>query len=249
MSKKGESSGQQRAEEVLEALRAEADPERAAHSLGFFKCGSGEYGEGDHFLGVTVPAQRAIARRFRNLSLKECEGLLDEEYHEARLTGLIILTLRMGEAHKDPELLEAIVSLYLSKTDRVNNWDLVDTSAPKILGPYLEERDRSILDRLAASHSLWENRIAMLTTQHLIRRGETGDALRIAEKLVDHPHDLMHKAVGWMLREVGDRDRDALERFLLAHRETMPRTCLRYALEHLPKEERERHMRRGSKRG
>lgn len=231
-----------KSEAVLAALEAVGDSERAAHSLRFFKCAPGEYGAGDRFLGCSVPSQRALARRFRELSLEECEKLLDNEFHEARLTSLIILTLKMSRARRDPLLLEAIVSLYLRKTDRINNWDLVDTSAPKILGPYLERGDRSLLFRLAESYSLWENRIAMLATLHLIRRGEIGDALEIAEKLVDHPHQLMHKAVGWMLREVGDRDRGALEQFLLKHRETMPRTALRYALEHLPKVERDRHM-------
>jgi 3-methyladenine DNA glycosylase AlkD len=227
---------------LLAALAEKADPERAAHSLGFFKCGEGEYGEGESFLGVTVPEQRAIARRFRELPLRECEKLLDHELHEARLTALIILTLKMKRSVANPNLIEEIVSLYLRKKDRVNNWDLVDTSAPKILGPYLEGRERSLLDRLADSDSLWDNRIAILTTHHLIRRGKSSDALRLAEKLLHHPHHLMHKAVGWTLREVGDREPRALERFLLRHREQMPRTALRYAVEHLSKEERRRHM-------
>lgn len=233
------------AEAVLSALRERSDSDRATHSLRFFKCGPGEYGEGDRFLGVTVPGQREVARRFRDLPLWECERLLDNDLHEARLTALIILTLKMSRAKREPSLLEQIVSLYLRKSSRVNNWDLVDTSAPKILGPYLEKRDRSLLDRLADSDSLWENRIAMLATQHLIRRGETAEALHLAEKLFHHPHDLMHKAVGWMLREVGDREPAALEAFLVTHRTHMPRTALRYAIEHLPPEERRRHMKGG----
>lgn len=142
------------AEAVLSALRERADTERASHSLRFFKCGPGEYGEGDRFLGVTVPEQRKVARRFRDLPLPECEKLLDNELHEARLTALIILTQKTKQAKKEPPLLERIVALYLSKTERINTWDLVDTSAPKILGPYLEERVRSLLDDLADSDSL-----------------------------------------------------------------------------------------------
>lgn len=225
---------------VLAALRERSDSERATRSLRFFKCGAGEYGEGDRFLGVKVPQQREIARRFRELPLSECEKLLDNEFHEARLTALIILTLKMNRTKREPSLMEEIVSLYLRKTPRINNWDLVDTSAPKILGPYLETRERSLLLRLAESDSLWENRIAMLTTQHLIGRGETADALHLAEKLLYHPHDLMHKAVGWMLREVGDREPAALDAFLVKHRHHMPRTALRYAIEHLSDAERRR---------
>lgn len=233
------------AEDLLSALRERADPERATHSVRFFKCGVGEYGEGDRFLGVKVPDQRRVAGRFRKLPLSECEKLLNHELHEARLTALIILTLKMDRAAGKGGPMEEIVSLYLRNTDRINNWDLVDTSAPKILGPYLQERDRSILYRLADSDSLWENRIALLTTQHLIRRGECEDALRLAEKLLHHPHDLIHKAVGWMLREVGDRRPEALEAFLLRHREGMPRTALRYAIEHLSDSERRRQMEAG----
>ena len=229
-------------EAVLAALQEASDPERASHNLSYFKCGPGEQGEGDSFLGVPVPEQRRIARRYRELSLQECARLMENDYHEARLTALIILTEKVKGKRVDPALQESVVSLYLSKTERINNWDLVDTSAPKILGPYVHAGEHGLLDRLAASSSLWEQRIAMITTLYSVRQGETGDALRIAEMLIDHPHDLIHKAVGWMLREVGDRDRSALERFLRAHRETMPRTALRYAIEHMSPSERAVHL-------
>lgn len=221
---------------VLEALGAESDPVRASHSYRYFKCGPGEYGEGDRFLGVTVPKQRRIARRFRSITLEAAAELLDSPFHEARLTALIVLTLRMESRKSDGRTRARVVALYLRKRRRVDNWDLVDTSAPKILGPWLEDRNRRLLDLLAASDSLWDNRIAMLTTLHFVRHGDLQDALRIAATLASHDHDLIHKAVGWLLREVGDQDRAILEAFLRRHR--LPRTALRYALEHFPAAER-----------
>ncbi|MFW6215820.1 MAG: DNA alkylation repair protein [Alkalispirochaetaceae bacterium] len=221
---------------VLADLEAEADPIRAAHSYRYFKCGPGEYGEGDRFLGVTVPKQRRIARRRRDMPLEEAKTLLRDPIHEARLTALFILTLKIKGKRADRQLVDAVARLYLDNTDYVNNWDLVDSSAAEILGPWLEERERSLLDTLAASPSLWENRIAIIATGHFIRRGETADALRIASALASHPHDLIHNGVGWMLREVGDRDRAALESFL--SRTPLPRTALRYALEHFSAAER-----------
>ncbi|HEX6042241.1 DNA alkylation repair protein, partial [Longimicrobium sp.] len=190
------------------------------------------YGEGDRFLGIRVPAVRKLVREFRGTPLDEVAVLLRSAWHEARLTALLLLV--DAYARGDAATREAVYRLYLSSTAFINNWDLVDTSAPHVVGAHLAEGDRTELERLARSASLWERRIAMLATQHFIRRGEFGTALRIAEMLVGDGHDLIHKAVGWMLREIGDRDRAAEEAFLRRHLRTMPRTMLRYAIEKFP---------------
>ena len=219
--------------EIGEALRARASKERAAILLRFFKTGRGEYGEGDRFLGVNVPDQRRIAREFRERADKGLVvELLDSPYHEERLIALFLLVhlfsrdLAKGDAGR-------WVDLYLSKTDRVNNWDLVDSSAYQVLGRWLEDRDRGVLYRLAESDSLWENRIAVVATLHFIRRGDLADILRLAERMLTHPHDLMHKATGWMLREAWKRDAERVEAFLAARAGCMPRTMLRYAIERM----------------
>jgi 3-methyladenine DNA glycosylase AlkD len=227
---------------LVAALRAAARPGDAAVLQRFFKTGPGEYGEGDVFLGVRVPAIRRIVRAHRaDAGLPAIRGLLASLYHEARLLGLLLLVERFRRGSARERV--AIFRLYLASTDRINNWDLVDLSAEHIVGGGLRERrDRSLLDRLARSASLWERRIAVLATFHFIRRGEFDDTLRLARRLLADPHDLMHKAVGWMLREVGKRDAPRLRAFLDRHAAVMPRTMLRYAIERFPEAERRRYL-------
>ena len=227
--------------EILARLRQLGDPEHARFVEGYFRTGPGEYGEGDQFLGIRVPALRALVREYRGVPLGEAAELLRSPWHEARLLALLLLA--DAYARGTPETREAIYRLYLSQTARINNWDLVDSSAPNIVGAHLEAGDRAVLERLARSESLWERRIAILATQHFIRRGDFGTTLRIAEMLVDDPHDLIHKAVGWMLREIGNRDRAAEEAFLRRHHRTMPRTMLRYAVEKFPPDLRQAYRR------
>jgi 3-methyladenine DNA glycosylase AlkD len=225
------------AEQVRAALNAQADPARARSSARFFKTGEGQYGEGDRFLGVTVPAQRAIARAFRGLPLTEIEALLASAIHEERLTALLLLV--DASARGGDEVKQACYDLYLRNLRWVNNWDLVDTSAPTIVGDFLRARDRRILRTLARSSELWERRVAMIATLAFIRAGESEDALAIARLLLDDTHDLIHKAVGWMLREVGKYvGRAPLVAFLNEHAAEMPRTALRYAIEHFTEAER-----------
>jgi 3-methyladenine DNA glycosylase AlkD len=223
-------------------LRTFGNPAKAAHSLRFFKTGPGQYGEGDRFIGVTVPELRAVAKEFRDLPLREIDALLQSPWHEARLLGLVILVraFERGDASTRRE----VYDLYLDRTDRINNWDLVDSSAPQIVGGFLADRaDRArVLDRLARSKSLWERRIAIVSTLYLIRTSQFDDTLRIAERLLDDEEDLMHKAAGWMLREVGKKDEPTLRRFLDRHAGRMPRTMLRYAIERLPDAARRRYM-------
>ncbi len=224
-------------------LRAHATPERALVSQRFFKTGKGEYGEGDVFLGVAVPDIRRAVRAHRALPLAAAETLLSSKLHEERLAAVLLLVEQFGRAKRDPAAQEAIYALYLRRLDRVNNWDLVDSSAPHIVGAWLHGRDRGVLDELARSPRLWTRRVAMLATQHFIREGEAEDALRIAALLVDDEEDLMHKAVGWMLREVGESvGLAALRGFLAAHAGAMPRTMLRSAIEKLSPAERRRWM-------
>ena len=226
-------SGEGALERLERELAAAADPAKAAFLPGFFRAVPGGYGEGDRFLGVAVPAQRQAARRFaRELTLEETARLLDSPWHEHRLTALFILVRRF-EAAKEEAAREEIVRLYLAHLGSVNNWDLVDSSAPHLLGAWLFGRDRGLLDELAASGDLWRQRVAVLATQHFIRRGEFADTLRLAGRLLAHPHDLIHKAVGWMLREVIERGPEAGLAFLRRHHAAMPRTMLRYAIEKL----------------
>ena len=222
------------------ALRELGDPRVALFLQGFFKTRPGEYGEGDRFLGIRVPVLRKLARSHRSLPLRECKALLRSPYHEARLLALLILVGAYDRG--DAKTRAAVYRLYLDNTDRVNNWDLVDSSAPQIVGRHLEARDRSVLLELARSDSVWERRIATLATFHFIRRGEHEDALRVAELLLADRHDLIHKAVGWTVREIGNRDRTAAERFLRMHYREMPRTMLRYAIEKLPEPLRRQYL-------
>ena len=225
---------------ALKRLRAIANPEDAKFLQRFFRTGPGEYGEGDRFLGIRVPDTRRIAREMRDMPLSQIEKLLHSPYHEARLLAVILL----GDAYERGTAAQrdAVFRLYLRNASRVNNWDLVDVSAPNVVGAHLATRPRTRLDKLARSRNLWERRIAIVSTHHFIRNREYDDTLRIARILLRDTHDLIHKAVGWMLREVGKRDRAPLEAFLAEHAHEMPRTMLRYAIEHFSPSERRRYM-------
>ncbi len=228
-------------EDICNRLRSLGDPERARSAQRYFKTGPGQYGEGDLFVGLRVPEVRALAKEYRTLSLAGIVQLLHSPIHEARLLSLMILigTYEQG----DPFLQERIYNLYLRNTRFINNWDLVDVSAERIVGAHLSGGDRFPLHSLAESPLLWERRIAVIATAHFIRRGEFDETFRIAERLLGDSEDLIHKAVGWMLREIGKRDRPAEEVFLRAHYKTMPRTMLRYAIERFPEELRQRYLR------
>ena len=227
---------------VRKALIVAGNPQDAVFLQRFFKTGPGQYGEGDHFLGIRVPATRTLARQFRDLPLAGVEKLLHDKWHEARLLALVLLVGRY-ERGDDAEH-QRVYKLYLANTDRINNWDLVDLSAPNIVGAHLETRSRAPLDKLAKSKSLWERRIAIVSTYWFIRRRQFDDTFRISTALLGDKHDLIHKAVGWMLREVGKCDEGALERFLDEHAMTMPRTALRYSIERMTPERRGHYMAR-----
>jgi 3-methyladenine DNA glycosylase AlkD len=229
---------------VRAALHAIADPVRAVAVRRYFKTAPGEYGAGDEFLGPPVPAQRAVAQRFRGLPPEEAETLLQDSLHECRFVALAIWGLQVSSARTPLALRRDRCERYLRLRRFVNNWDLVDSSAPALLGKCLlySHDDRRILDELAAENHLWSQRIAIIATQAFIRRGEFADTFRLAETLLSHRHDLMHKAVGWMLREIGDQNLDALHEFLAEHLPRMPRTALRYAIEKLPLAERKAYL-------
>jgi 3-methyladenine DNA glycosylase AlkD len=225
---------------VRRDLKKVARRDRAEGHASFFKTGPGEYGAGDRFLGVTVPQLRTIAREYRDMPLKYVVKLLQSPWHEERLLALLIMVGQYARA--DTPTRQTIHQLYLRNTKSINNWDLVDSSAAQLVGAHLEPRDRRVLRRLARSKSMWERRIAMIATYHYIRQRDFKDALTIARLLRRDEHDLIHKAVGWMLREVGKRDRGAEERFLRKHARTMPRTMLRYAIEKFPQPLRQRYL-------
>lgn len=226
-----------RATDVGHALRKFSTPGKVPTLMRFFKTGPGEYAEGDRFLGVSVPAQRKIARAHRGLSLPETLRLLKSRTHEDRLTGLLILVDSYARA--DATMQAKIAKAYVANAKHVNNWDLVDSSAAQILGAHLLDKDRRVLTKLAKSKNLWERRIAIISTYAFIQNGEYQDTFAIAKLLLNDDHDLIHKATGWMLREVGKRvDVKHLRAFLKEHAHGMPRTALRYAIEHLPAKER-----------
>ncbi|MCU0402900.1 MAG: DNA alkylation repair protein [Algoriphagus sp.] len=223
-------------QQIIAALRGKAIPEKATFLPKFFKTGPGEYGEGDQFMGVTVPDQRQIAKQFfKEMCLEDLSQLIQNPFHEVRLTGLMALVYRYEKTKSEAERAE-LVDFYLSHLDYVNNWDLVDSSCLQILGHFYLKREKALFYELADSGHLWRQRVAMISSFYWIKKGEFVDALALAEKLKNHPHDLMQKAVGWMLREIGKRDFDTEYEFLMKHYRTMPRTALRYAIEKFPEE-------------
>lgn len=219
---------------ITEQLKALGNKTAAKHAQRFFKTGPGQYGEGDLFLGITVPVLRKLAKEHRNIALDEAVELLQSPLHEVRLLALLIMTYQA----KRGDALLPLYRAYLANTHRINNWDLVDVSAAQIVGAHLLERDRKPLTRLAKSKSLWERRIAIIATFYFIRRNQFDDTLAIADIMLNDKEDLMHKAVGWMLREVGKRDLKVEEDFLLPRYKQMPRTLLRYAIERFPEPKR-----------
>ena len=236
-----------KAADVRKELKSMADPYKAAILQRFFKTGPGYYGEGDIFIGVMVPQSRQIAKKFSQLPLGEVRILLYSRIHEERLVALLILAWRYSSSSSSSMEKEEIAKFYLEHIKQVNNWDLVDLSAPNILGAHLVDRDdrrRLLLYRLAGSENVWERRIAILATLRFIRNGDFSETLKIAGMLLHDKHDLIHKAVGWMLREVGKRDAAAEEAFLEKHCSVMPRTMLRYAIERLPESKRRRYKKK-----
>ena len=228
--------------DIIRDLKSKASKDKALILARFFKTGKGQYGEGDKFYGITVPDQRAIAKKHCASSNKAIIiALMNSAYHEERLTGLFILNQKFTEALKKGEE-KPWVDLYLKKANRVNNWDLVDSSAHIILGRWLEDKDRGILYSLATDKLLWKNRIAVIATLHFIRKNDLKDILKISEMMLEHKHDLIHKATGWMLREAWKKDADTVEKFLNQHAHHMPRTMLRYAIEKLPEYRRKRFL-------
>jgi 3-methyladenine DNA glycosylase AlkD len=235
-----------KARALMDALARHASPRDAKLLAGFFKTGPGEYGEGDVFIGVRVPANRRVCAEFRDLPAREIRTLAKSPVHEHRLAAVVILTERFRRAKDDVSRRETF-ELYMAlvREGRVNNWDIVDVSAPHVVGGWLVGRDRSLLFELAESPVLWERRVAVVGSFGLIRAGEPDTTLALCERLLGDPHDLMHKACGWMLREVGKRvDTGLLRGFLARHAPRMPRTMLRYAIEKLPAAERRQWMSR-----
>ncbi len=223
-------------------LRKKASKEKAVILSRFFKTGPGHYGEGDKFLGVVVPDIRAAVKKFTDLSLTDLQKLLDSPYHEDRLGALLIAVVKYSRADKKEQ--KYIYKWYLKNTKRINNWDLVDLTAEKIIGPYLEDKDKKVLFKFIKSKNLWERRIAILSTFHYIKKGDCELTLRLAQLLLKDKHDLMHKAAGWMLREVGKRcGEENEEKFLKKYYQQMPRTMLRYAIERFAENKRLKYLR------
>ena len=227
-------------QEIIEHLQHLADPQGAEQSRRFFKTAKGQYGYGDIFLGIKVPVVRQEVKKYKNVPLGVAVELLKSEYHEVRLFALLLLVERFSNgSHRERK---DIYRAYLAHTRYVNNWDLVDSSAYHIVGAYLENQDTSVLDELARSDSLWERRIAIIATFHFIKKNDFTDTLRLAEQLIGDREDLVHKAVGWMLREVGKRDLNAEVSFLKTHYRSMPRTMLRYAIEKFSPQDRRKYL-------
>jgi 3-methyladenine DNA glycosylase AlkD len=232
--------------ELEQALKKAENPEKAKLLQRFFKTGKGEYGEGDIFLGIIVPKQREIAKQFSNLHLDELQTLLNSKIHEKRLIALLILLIQYKKANKEKNenKKQEIFNFYLKNTKNINNWDLVDLSCRDIIGNFLLDKDRKLLYQLAKSSILWERRISIISTFAFIAKSQLEDTIKLAELLLQDKHDLMHKAVGWALREAGKKDKNVLLTFLNKHSKVMPRTMLRYAIEKLTEKEREFYMRR-----
>ena len=226
--------------EIRKAISRQKNPAQAINLQRFFKTGKGEYGEGDIFYGIKVPEQRIISKQFNDLSLTDLKELINSKVHEERLIAAFILVdqFRRGDEKKK----KIIFDFYLKNRKGINNWDLVDLSAPKIVGAYLMDKEKKWLYKFADSKDLWEKRISIISTQAFIREHFFEDTLSISEILLNDKHDLIHKAVGWMLREVGNRDLQTEEEFLKKHYKTMPRTMLRYAIEKFPEQKRKGYL-------
>jgi 3-methyladenine DNA glycosylase AlkD len=227
--------------EIRQELEKYINPVKREYLPNFFKTGKGQYGEGDKFLGVIVPNIRLVAKKYKSESLETIGELLQSEWHECRLCALLMMVEQFKEC--DEKEKDMIYQFYLSQTAWINNWDLVDLSAPNIVGTYLLNKSRDDLYRLAGSSSLWKQRIAIVSTIALIRNNDFIDTIYLSEKLLTHKHDLIHKAVGWMLREMGKRDKDLLVQFLEKYAAVMPRTMLRYSIEKFEEGERQYYMR------
>ena len=228
--------------DIKRTLNGYIDPEKAEVYPKFFKTGKGEYGEGDKFIGVTVPHIRKTVKDFYlKTGIKEIKEFLSQDVHEYRLFALLVLVSRFEKANDEKEK-KVIFDFYLNNIDRINNWDLVDLSAPKIIGAFLLDKDKSILYKLAKSGNLWKERIAVLSTFCFIKESQFEDTFKISEIFITHKHDLIHKATGWMLREVGKRDMNALLNFLNKHYKQMPRTMLRYSIEKFEEKLRQKYL-------
>ena len=229
---------------LLREILARADESQVAGLSRFFKTGPGQYGEGDKFLGIKVPVTREVVKQcWRETSMQDLEECIASEYHEVRLAALLALVEIFAHAKKDHGLQQACIDFYLSHTDRINNWDLVDLSCYPLLGVWLLDKDRTLLYDLARNgKTIWEQRIGIVSTMTFIRHGQIADTFAIADILLHHPHDLIHKAVGWLLREAGKRDKEALKAYLEPRYRTMPRTMLRYAIEKFPEAERKPYL-------
>ncbi|EKE11409.1 MAG: hypothetical protein ACD_15C00084G0010 [uncultured bacterium] len=228
--------------EISQELKSLADAQKAQDLSRFFKTGKGQYGEGDKFLGIVVPKQREVARKYKNLKLDDIQIILESQYHEFRLTALLILVEKFQKGTTEER--KEIFRFYMKNLRYINNWDLVDVITPKIVGAYLLDKplQRKILYTLAKSQDLWERRIAIIATQAFIRSGDFVDTLKISKILLGDKHDLIHKATGWMLREVGKKDLKAEEEFLDEHHRKMPRTMLRYSIEKFKDDKKRKYM-------
>ncbi|MBQ3978773.1 MAG: DNA alkylation repair protein [Bacteroidales bacterium] len=231
---------------LLSEMLKHEDPSQVEGLSRFFKTGPGEYGEGDLFLGIKVPVTRSVVKDcWKGTSFEDLEECLASGYHEVRLAGLLTLVEIFSHSRKDPLVQEHCIGFYLAHTERINNWDLVDLSCYQLLGSWLMDKDRSLLYDLARNgKSIWEQRIGIVSTMAFIRKGQLDDTFAIADMLLDHPHDLIHKATGWLLREAGKRDGSALREYLATRYMNMPRTMLRYAIEKFPEEERQQYLKK-----
>ena len=229
---------------MYDEMIARRDPSQVEGLSRFFKTGPGQYGEGDKFLGIKVPVTREVVRRcWPSVTFDELKECIASEYHEVRLAALLTLVQIFSHSKKDVAMQQRCVDFYLAHTDRINNWDLVDLSCYPLLGVWLLDKDRSLLYELARNgKTIWEQRIGIVSTMTFIRHGQIGDTFAIADILLHHKHDLIHKAVGWLLREAGKKDKAALVAYLAPRYSTMPRTMLRYAIEKFPEAERKEYL-------